>query len=251
MEPIQGSTLATAPSADHCRADGESLAQQIAMALQGSIIRGDIRPGAKLPSQRVMVDQYQASRASVREAITRLQGDGLVETRHGGGSVCLNLLAVFFDQVGEERSGSNQSLPIQVLEMREVLEGEAAYYCALRASADELSLLSQEYLQMSARSRGGNTLHQAKTDLTFHMQIAANCHNLLLVSISQILYSRYFNAIYDVLSQTFKKRGRYPELIGAQHQQIYQAIIARDPHAARNAAREHIAYTRGLLSAEP
>lgn len=100
---------------------------------------------------------------------------------------------------------------------------------------------------MSQRHQGGTTLHQAKADLTFHMQIADHCHNLLLISISQILYSRYFNAIYAVLLQNFKKRGRYPEQIGAQHQQIFQAIMARDPQAARTAAREHIAYTRGLL----
>ncbi len=247
MESNQGSVLAAAPYSADNRSRTEPLAQQIAATLQGSILRGDIRPGSRLPSQRVMVDQYQASRASVREAITLLQASGLVETQHGGGSFCLNLLAPFFDKVGEERPGSHQSLPVQVLEMREVLEGEAAYYCALRASADELDLLRLEYLRMSARNRETNTLRQAKADLTFHMQIAANCHNLLLVSISQILYSRYFNAIYDVLSQAFKKRGRYPEQIGAQHQQIYQAIIARDPDAARKAAREHITYTRGLL----
>ncbi|MFT5722654.1 MAG: GntR family transcriptional repressor for pyruvate dehydrogenase complex [Motiliproteus sp.] len=225
----------------------EPLAQQIALALQRSMLSGDIRPGSKLASQRSMVDQYQASRASIREAMGLLQGAGLIETRHGGGSYCQNLLAPFFTGIGEESVATPQALPIQVLEMREMLEGEAAYYCALRASDAELSLLSKEYLSMSRRNKGATTLHQAKSDLSFHMRIAENCHHLLLTSISQILYSRYFNAIYYVLSQNIKKRGRYPEQIGSQHQQIYQAIMARDPEAARVAASEHIAYTRGLL----
>lgn len=229
------------------RKNSDSLAQQIALRLEHAILNGDIRPGGKLASQRSMVDQYQASRASIREALGLLQGSGLIETRQGGGSFCQNLLAPFFAGAGEESPASPQSLPIQVLEMREMLEGEAAYYCALRASDEELSLLKEEYLSMSQRNRGATTLHQAKSDLCFHMQIAEHCHHLLLISISQILYSRYFNAIYDVLMQNFKKRGRYPELIGAQHQQIYQAIMDRDPLAARLAAGGHIAYTRGLL----
>ncbi|MFT6916111.1 MAG: GntR family transcriptional repressor for pyruvate dehydrogenase complex [Motiliproteus sp.] len=225
----------------------EPLAQQIALALQRSMLNGDVRPGSKLASQRSMVDQYQASRASVREAMGLLQGSGLIETRHGGGSFCQNLLAPLFAGTGEESTAAPQALPIQVLEMREMLEGEAAYYCALRATDKELSLLSEEYLSMSQRNKGATTLYQAKSDLGFHMQVADNCHHLLLISISQILYSRYFNAIYYVLSQNIKKRGRYPEQIGAQHQQIYQAIMARDPESARVAACEHIAYTRGLL----
>jgi len=224
-----------------------SLAEQLAQSLQRDMVEGVIRPGSKLVSQRQMVDQYRVSRATVREALGLLHSSGLIETRHGGGSICLNILAPFFEDPAEESLAVRQSLPVQVLEMREVLEGEAAYCCALKASDLELSLLKQEYMRMSQRHRGGTTVHQAKADLTFHMQIADNCHNLLLISISQILYSRYFNAIYEVLLQNFKKRGRYPEQIGAQHQQIFQAIMARDPEGARTAAREHIAYTRGLL----
>lgn len=235
--------------------------QRITADLQSDIVSGDIRPGAKLSSQRSMQQQFGVSRSTVREVITELQGLGLIETRHGGGSVCVNLLDQFFQADTDEAllsglsSGLSpgQSLPVQVLEMREVLEGEAAYYCALRASDDELRLIRDEYDRMTGRGAeetalsSAKTLRQAKSDLTFHMLIADNCHHLLVLSLSQILYGRYFNAIYSVLSQTFKRKGRYPELIGSQHRQIYQAIIERDAQAARVAARAHIAYTRGLL----
>ncbi len=227
--------------------------QQLAVELQLEIVRGDIRPGAQLVSQRTMQQQLGVSRSTVREAIAELQHMGLIDTHHGGGSFCNNLLDRFFQSDPDEVARIGQSLPIQVLEMREVLEGEAAYYCALRASDVELALIRQEYDRMTRRAAGDTalsltkTLRQAKSDLTFHMLIADSCHHLLALSLSQILYNRYFNAIYSVLSQTFKKQGRYPELIGAQHRQIYQAIIERDAEGARTAAREHIAYTRGLL----
>tara|TARA_R110002167_G_scaffold158812_2_gene354117 strand:- start:2587 stop:3351 length:765 start_codon:yes stop_codon:yes gene_type:complete len=235
------------PSVARGMVNASPVVERLVIAVQRALLNGDIRPGAKLPSQRTMVDQYSVSRSTVREAISQLQAERLIETRHGGGSFCLNLLGPFFDSAADESQSMPQSLPVQVLEMREMLEGEAAYYCALRATDNELDALKQEYQRMSQRHRGANTLYQAKSDLRFHMHIAENCHNLMLVSISQILYTRYFSAIYAVLSQTFKKCGRYPELIGSQHQSIFQAIMARDPETARNAARAHIAYTRGLL----
>ena len=230
-----------------------SLSGQLVSLLQRQIVQGDIRPGAKLASQRTMQQQHRLSRASVREAITELQNVGLIETHHGGGSFCCNLVDHFFQNDAGDLLGPGSSLPVQVLEMREVLEGEAAYYCAMRATDAERQLIAQEYDQMSARAAletaqsPAKTLRQAKADLTFHMLIADNCHHLLVLSISQILYSRYFNAIYSVLSQTFKKQGRYPPQIGTQHRDICQAICQADAEAARTAARQHIAYTRGLL----
>ncbi|MEH6652463.1 MAG: FCD domain-containing protein [Motiliproteus sp.] len=230
-----------------------SVSGQLAALLQRQMVQGDIRPGAKLASQRAMQQQFQLSRASVREAMAELQNVGLVETHHGGGSFCCNLLDPFFQNDSGDLPGPGHSLPVQVLEMREVLEGEAAYYCALRASDAERQLIAREYEQMSARAAletslsPAKTLRQAKADLTFHMLIADNCHHLLVLSISQILYSRYFNAIYSVLSQTFKKQGSYPQQIGTQHRDICQAICRGDAEAARTEARQHIAYTRGLL----
>ncbi|WP_421865292.1 FadR/GntR family transcriptional regulator [Motiliproteus sp.] len=224
-----------------------SRSKQLAALLKQAIIEGEIRPGAKLDSERVLGQRFQTSRATVREAINELRGAGLVQTQHGGGSRCQNLLEPFFQDDSESISEPGLALQQQVLEMREMLEGEAAYYCADRASDDELQALAQEYARMGQSNAGANTLRQAKLDLGFHMRIAEQSHHLLVLSLSQLLYTRYFNAIYGVLSQTFKKKGRYPEHIGAQHRHIFQAIMDRDAEGARRAAREHIAYTRGLL----
>ena len=219
----------------------------LAAELERALVCGELRPGDKLLAQRQMAERYQLSRATVREAVTELQSRGLVETRHGGGSFCRNLLAAFFTEDAEAMIDPSPALQIQVLEMREMLEGEAAYYCALRASDAELEALASEYARMGRSNNGANSLRQAKADLGFHTRIAEQSHHLLVLSLSQLLYTRYFNAIHAVLSQTFKKRGRYPERIGAQHQRIFQAIIDRDAVAAREAACAHIAYTRGLL----
>ncbi len=227
--------------------ESTSLSQKLSALLQQQILFAEICPGHKLKSQRDLADQYQLSRSTVREAVQDLELKGLIETQQGGGSRCKNLLEQHFT-MPLEGVGDNLEFQIQVMEMRAALEGEAAYYAALRATDDQLQAISHEYEAMQRRGTGNTTLTKAKADLRFHMMIAEVSHHLLIVSFSHIFYSRYFNAIYGVLDRTLKKFGRYPDGISAQHGQIHQALLNRDANEARKVAVEHIDYTRKLLS---
>lgn len=221
--------------------------QRLVSELKRQMLSGEIRPGDRMPSQRQLAEQYGLARATVREAWFQLEGQGLIESRHGAVSRCSNLLACHLD-MPLEGVGDNPDFQLQVLEARAALEGEAAYYAALRASDEELSQLAREHEQMQARSNGGETtLAKAKADLRFHTMIADASHHMLIISFSQIFYERYFNAIYGVLNRTLIRHGRYPDGIRAQHASIHQALQQRDAEAARAAAREHILYTRRQL----
>lgn len=220
--------------------------QQLLAQLRRGIVAGHYLPGELLPSQRSLSEACGVSRATVRAAITQLELDGLIQTRHGDGSRCMNLLEPHFEMpLGGV--GDNLGFQLQVMEMRAALEGEAAYSCALRATEAELIAIEGEYECMMLRSEGQTTLGKAKADLKFHMMIAQSSHNLLLISFSQLFYSRYFNAIYGVLNRTLKRNARYPDGIRAQHTGIYQALMARDADQARRLATEHILFTRQLL----
>ncbi|EAR60283.1 FadR/GntR family transcriptional regulator [Neptuniibacter caesariensis] len=224
----------------------DSLSATLSEVLQEQILFGDICPGQKLPSQRSLSESHQLSRATVREAIQDLELKGIIETYHGGGSVCRNLLESHFD-LPLEGIGDNIDFQIQVMEMRAALEGEAAYYASIRATDEQLAKIGTEFEAMQARDTGNTTLAKAKADLRFHMMIAEASHNLLVISFSQIFYNRYFNAIYGVLDRTLKKFGRYPDGISAQHLQINQALQTRQADLARRVATEHIDFTRRLL----
>lgn len=224
----------------------DSLSGQLSQKLQQQILYGDVCPGHKLASQRQLAAENGLSRATVREAVQDLELKGMVKTFHGGGTVCQNLLEAHLN-MPLEGVGDNFEFQIQVLEMRAALEGEAAYYAALRATDSQLLSIEREYNAMQVRSNGVTTLSKAKADLRFHTMIAEASHNLLVMSFSQIFYNRYFNAIYGVLDRTFKTHGRYPDGISAQHTQIYQALINRDASLARKVAIEHINYTRNQL----
>lgn len=215
--------------------------------IERMIIRTDVLPGDKLPSQRQLVARYGVARSTVREVITDLEIRGLVRVHHGGGSQVVNLLESHFPVAKVTPEQATLALQLQVLEAREALEGEAAYYAALRATDTEREALQAEYRRMQRRAVGETTLRKAKADLTFHQLIAASCHNLLITSISQLLYSKYFNVIYAVLSGTLRKTGSYPVGISQQHAAIFEALMARDAESARRCATDHVAYTRRQL----
>ena len=65
---------------------GRRLHQNIVNQLQARIRQGALQHGARLPSERVLAEQFGVGRSSVREAIRFLELQGLVETRHGSGS---------------------------------------------------------------------------------------------------------------------------------------------------------------------
>jgi GntR family transcriptional repressor for pyruvate dehydrogenase complex len=72
------------------------LSEEVCLALEGRIARGELKPGERLPAEKVLGEAFGVSRAVVREAVARLKADGRVETRQGAGAFvarvpkCLN-----------------------------------------------------------------------------------------------------------------------------------------------------------------
>ncbi|BBB27194.1 FadR/GntR family transcriptional regulator [Amphritea japonica] len=227
----------------------QNLSDTLLQQLKESLFSGELLPGTELESQRRMSESWGVSRSTVREAVGQLEAEGYVEVRQGGKTRVNNLLEPYFNMPveGMKALGDNAEFQRQVMDVRAMLEGEAAFYAASRATDIQLQALDAEYQQMQKRGQGETTLEKAKEDLRFHMMIAESSHHLLIICFSQLFYTRFFNAIYGVLTRTLKKHGRYPDGIRAQHGAIHQAIMAREADAARVAATEHILYTRQHL----
>lgn len=59
---------------------------QVAGELRAGIVAGRLRPGARLPSERALADEFDVSRATIVSAFHVLRAEGLIETRRGAGS---------------------------------------------------------------------------------------------------------------------------------------------------------------------
>lgn len=184
------------------------------------------------PGDRINIDalarQLEVSATPVREALARLESDGLVRKRALAGYTVSPLLtrAEFMD----------------MFDMRLVLEGAAARWAADRADAPTRERVVAEAASTVAPDRDdadGWHSHAAftKLDAQFHDLIAAAAHNPLLSDgIARLHAHLHIHRLYFPYAQA--------GTTGEEHRRIASAIVAGDPDAAETAMREHLTRAR-------
>ena len=118
-------------------------------ALVDFVAREGLMPGDRLPTERILSERLKVSRTTVREALTRWEGLGLVERRQGSGTYLK--AAVSRDMLYLPlilASGSNFRSLMHTLEIRRALEPEATALCALHAGSQELAFIREKLERM-------------------------------------------------------------------------------------------------------
>ena len=110
-------------------------------ALRKQILEGDLEPGSRIPSERVLAEEFGVNRHAVREALKRLEQAGLIRITHGGATKVLDWrdsggLEVILDLAGDSVDPPPE-LVRSVLEMRASIGEDAARLCAERASESD------------------------------------------------------------------------------------------------------------------
>ncbi|MEH3086827.1 MAG: FadR/GntR family transcriptional regulator [Xylophilus ampelinus] len=231
------------------RRRGRSLAQELVAELQGRIGAGQLRPGDKLPTESEIMRGFGVSRTVVREALSRLQAAGQVETRHGIGTFVLEARS------GAAGDGSLRLDPLDmatsmdvlaVLELRISLETESAGLAAARRSEAQLAAM-REALDVFARNvrDGGDTV---APDIRFHLLVAESTCNRYFAEIMAHLGTAIIprNRIASARQPGVPESG-YLQKVNREHQEIYDAIARGDPESARAAMRVHLTNSRERL----
>jgi DNA-binding FadR family transcriptional regulator len=211
----------------------------------GSQIRSQaLKAGDKLPTESEIMQAWGVSRTVVREALSRLQAAGLVETRHGIGTFVLAQPPGSFGITPDEIPTAADVMA--VLELRISLETESAGLAAQRRTDEQLAAIRAALDELEGGVTGeGDTI---EPDTRFHMLIASATGN------------RYFAEIMAHLGTTLIPRARinsprvasedlpqYLRRVNREHEEIYEAIARRDPEAARAAMRLHLTNSRERL----
>lgn len=221
-----------------------NLAQALVEAISADIRGGMLKPGDKLPTESAIMAQHSVSRTVVREAISHLQAEKLVQTRHGIGTFVL-----------EPAPPANLGITtvttlrdvLAVLELRISLETEAAWLAATRRSPEQLEGLRTALATMLKHS-AERTPESVEADVKFHQLIA------------QATGNRYFVEILGDLGNAIIPRSRvnsahlaqvdptaFFERVNREHEDIFHAIERRDAEAARAAMRTHLSNSRERL----
>lgn len=215
----------------------EKAYMQIADQIMASIRRGEFSVGERLPSVRELEAKFGVSRPTVREALSALELAGTVEVRTGQGAYVKQSPATGGPAVLTAEIDVGVS-PAEVLEVRLVLEPEAARLAATRATEIELAELTR-VLEAFERTLGKGTLVGAG-DFKFHLAVARASGNGMIVE--------FMNRVGNYLSQALwaqlrEKAWTHPDLgrkYLEQHWGTVGYIRARDGDRAARSMREHL-----------
>ena len=205
------------------------LREMVYEELKMQILKGSIIPGTRMMEVE-LAEEMGVSRTPIREAIRKLEKEGLVtiEPRRGA----------YASMISTEDM-------VEILEVRQDLEGLAAYFAADRMEKSQMEELRQVSNSYNEAVKEGNMEAMIKHDTRFHHIIVESCRNKILVQMIeqlQELVLRFRYIYYD----NFKRAENMPE----EHEAIVAAIAEGDADKARAAADIHIERLKELVIKE-
>jgi GntR family transcriptional repressor for pyruvate dehydrogenase complex len=219
------------------------LADTVASELEKRILEGSLKPGDVLPAERDLALELGVSRPSLREAIQKLVSKGLLTTRHGCGTTVTDRLEAHFADPWQDMLKGHPMLHRDLLEFRQMLEGQAAYLAAERALDVDIQRIDTVYALLEAAFDSNDMRACVDADVAFHQAVAEAAHNVLIGHLSASLMRVIHGHVASNLAQLRNQPHRWDQL-KAQHHAIWQAIRNHQPVMADEAARSHIEFVR-------
>jgi DNA-binding FadR family transcriptional regulator len=221
------------------------LVSEIVDALALSIRQGELKPGDKLPTEVAFMSRFDVSRTVVREAISKLQASGLVETRHGIGTFVIEPPDTRNFKIAPEDFATVADV-IALLELRISLETEAAGLAAQRRTPNNLAQLE------AALKKFQESIDQQSdavpADFQFHMEVARATGNQHFADLMTYLGTMVIpRTRIKTLEGVPEGRLAYLQKVHGEHESIYLAIRNQDSDSARAAMRTHLSNSRERL----
>ncbi|MDK2824805.1 MAG: GntR family transcriptional regulator, transcriptional repressor for pyruvate dehydrogenase complex [Clostridia bacterium] len=216
----------------------ESVYEKVVKRLKSSIVEGKLKPGDKLPAERILAQMLGISRTSLREALKLLSAEGLVDIKHGKGVFIAenepdDIIQKFSSKIFVE----NDTLK-DFFEIRKVLETQAAIWVAERGNLEQINNLENivtKTISELTESKKINFALLAEHDMKFHTCLAETSGNAVLLRIMQNLIDLLNEARSQALS--IPKR---PYMSLEEHLQIIKAIKEKNPEKAGKAMLTHL-----------
>ncbi|MFP4482652.1 MAG: FadR/GntR family transcriptional regulator [Thermovirgaceae bacterium] len=219
LKPVERSTLY------------ESVLKQMLSAIK----KGYWKPGDKVPGEMALADRFGVSRNCIREVMKALNFFGIITARPGQGTFLSERALRNIRNTELLRLISGQSSLIELMEVRLLIEAQAAYWAAERATEEDIASLQSILDEEDALKEPDVDIH-AK----FHDTLVSISGNNLLIHL--------YNSIRSEIAIQRKKYEKWPSgelrAFARQHRDILERIKSKNPPGARDLMQEHI--TGGL-----
>ena len=221
-----------------------SIVDSIVNEMLNRIRSGEFTPGERIPSEKVLAQEFGVSRTSLREAFKRLeqlgtisihQGDGTYLNKNSQDELIMNEIRLLF-------SFDNTNIS-EYLESRKMLEVKAAGLAAQRASLDDITKLHK--LVTDFENNIGNPADYKEIDFEFHQAIISSAKN------------NFIGEFWSLLIPLIKEQQNRSDYISGvinnsiiSHHAIYEAIANRKVKVAEKCMDEHLSIIPGRLISE-
>jgi len=211
---------------------------EIVEQIQNLIREGRLKPGDKLPPERVLAEKLGVSRPPLREAMSALEILGIIESRGGKGNFIKKTFnSTFYAQRVKELE--KEESPFELLEARKAVETEIAGFAAEKATLEDIKEIEE------ALDRMGNALNDTpramEFDRQFHVAIAKAAHNSILFQMMNYLADGLKESLWvNIKEKSWALPGR-PQKYLEEHTKLLEAIKEGDKESGRRTMHSHLA----------
>ncbi len=181
-------------------------ANLIARELAQAIINGTYAHGQQLPTERQLAENFVASRTTVRKALAVLETQKLVQRRPGSGTY------VSFQTTAGENGIAERTSPLQLIEVRAVIEPQMARLAVLHASQVDLDKLQALVNDLKAAEKDDDGERYSMVDEQFHLAIASATSNPLMVWLYEQINVIRTHSLWAEMRQKINHDGKHAAL---------------------------------------
>ena len=213
-------------------------AQGLIAIIEAKILSGEWPPGSRLPSERLLADQFEVSRPVIREVLKILQARRLIDVFPGKGSYVTDLTPTGGEVSIDQLLRKGQITTRDLVTARRMLESEAAALAAVcRTDAD----LERLHAVLEAFERADKVQVAIDLDVAFHETVVVASGNPVI----QIMFGSIRDLVRGMVSRSLTDR-KVRRLGAPIHHTILEAIEQGDPDAAREAVTDHISLSERM-----
>lgn len=216
------------------------LSQHLSRQILAMIASGNLQAGDRLPSMKELAERFSVATPTIREALRRLQGTGVIDIRHGSG--------IYVRKGGQGlvitnpyHGALNADSAMQLLDARLAIEPYLAGKAADEATDADVTSL-EELLDDAKLLLNGQDAKLHPTNMQFHAEIARISRNSILSAFFESLVELYSREQLGIL-EIFNARTRDYE----EHIRIFEAIRSHNPSLAADRMREHLLGVRDVV----
>lgn len=225
------------------------LYQRIVEQVEEALVRGELQPGQRLPSERDLVTQFGASRSTVREALRVLESHGMVQSRPGDprGPVVLPFSSNGLTKQLTRLTQMEQMTLAELLSSRMILDSSASRLAArLRTDAELAEMEDATSIMRQAVDADYDQFSEA--DVAFHEAVARASRNTLVQVCNQVVRSVVLSLISDKIAHARDSEALMRQSLH-HHEEVLAAIRAKDGAAASRISRRTLFdYYAGYLT---